>query len=132
MSHRPSPLPSPGAGARLGAPSPNRTSLDVPRPQVLGGPGFLSPQSSTESLRPPPSYSSRWLGMDSRLSSTQSLVSSELGDASGDHRRRLLVIYIHGFYGNDTSFKSFPAHVHSYLTNALAESHVVHSKVYPR
>lgn len=47
-------------------------------------------------------------------------------------RRVLLIVYIHGFMGNNTSFQSFPAHVHSYLKDALAESHVIHSKVYPR
>lgn len=49
-----------------------------------------------------------------------------------DERRILLVVYIHGFMGNNTSFRSFPAHVHDYLKNALEESHVIHSKVYPR
>lgn len=47
-------------------------------------------------------------------------------------RRVLLVVYIHGFMGNNTSFRSFPAHVHSYLKEALGDSHVIHSKVYPR
>lgn len=49
-----------------------------------------------------------------------------------DERRILLVVYVHGFMGNNTSFRSFPAHVHNYLKDALAESHVIHSKVYPR
>ncbi|KAJ3506227.1 hypothetical protein NM208_g16097 [Fusarium decemcellulare] len=30
------------------------------------------------------------------------------------------------------SFRSFPAHVHALLTNLLADSHVIHSKIYPR
>lgn len=34
--------------------------------------------------------------------------------------------------GNETSFKSFPAHVHNILTMSLADSHVVYTKVYPR
>jgi pimeloyl-ACP methyl ester carboxylesterase len=42
------------------------------------------------------------------------------------------LIYIHGFYGNDQSFQSFPYHVHSYLRQSLKESHVIHSKIYPR
>jgi pimeloyl-ACP methyl ester carboxylesterase len=42
------------------------------------------------------------------------------------------LVYIHGFYGNDQSFQSFPAHVHNYLREALTETHAVHSKVYPR
>jgi hypothetical protein len=36
------------------------------------------------------------------------------------------------FMGDETSFKSFPAHVHNILTLTLAESHVVHTKIYPR
>ncbi|KAI2643625.1 hypothetical protein GGS21DRAFT_486148 [Xylaria nigripes] len=63
--------------------------------------------SSTESLPPPPEY-------------------EEI------ERRKLLVIYVHGFMGNDTSFQSFPAHVHKYLKLALSDSHMVHSKIYPR
>ena len=69
------------------------------------------------------------LPRDPRSSSTQSLVPSQ-NEYSG--RRRLLVIYIHGYQGNDTSFQSFPAHVHHSLKNVLAETHVVHSKIYPR
>lgn len=34
--------------------------------------------------------------------------------------------------GNETSFQSFPAHVHNLLTVLMAETHVVHTKVYPR
>ncbi len=68
---------------------------------------------------------------DPRTSSTQSLVSSmdslELGQ-----RRTLLVVYIHGFMGNNSSFRSFPAHVHSFLKDILAETHVIHTKIYPR
>ncbi|KAI0197348.1 hypothetical protein EV127DRAFT_416323 [Xylaria flabelliformis] len=68
---------------------------------------------------------------DPRTSSTQSLTPS-LPPYEEVERRKLLVIYIHGFMGNDTSFQSFPAHVHGYLKLALSDSHVVHSKVYPR
>lgn len=65
---------------------------------------------------------------DLRSSSTQSLTPQE---SAGD-RRILLLVYIHGFMGTDTSFKSFPAHVHNLLTISLADTHVVHSKIYPR
>ena len=47
-------------------------------------------------------------------------------------RRKLLLVYIHGFMGAETSFRSFPAHVHNLLTVLLSETHVVHTKVYPR
>lgn len=67
---------------------------------------------------------------DPRSSSTQSLVPSESDAADG--RRKLLLVYIHGFMGNETSFRSFPAHVHNLLTVLLADTHVVHTKIYPR
>ena len=67
---------------------------------------------------------------DPRNSSTQSLVPSE--SDSSDPRRKLLLVYIHGFMGNETSFRSFPAHVHNLLTVLLSDSHVVHTKIYPR
>ncbi|EGP92349.1 uncharacterized protein MYCGRDRAFT_33312 [Zymoseptoria tritici IPO323] len=66
---------------------------------------------------------------DPRSSSQQSL-SPEPGSQS--ERRKLLCVFVHGFMGNETSFRSFPAHVHSLLTVLLAETHVVHTKVYPR
>ncbi|KAI0205068.1 hypothetical protein F4808DRAFT_410407 [Astrocystis sublimbata] len=68
---------------------------------------------------------------DPRTSSTQSLTPS-LPAYEEIERRKLLIVYIHGFMGNDTSFQSFPAYVHEYLRLALVESHVVHSKIYPR
>lgn len=71
-----------------------------------------------------------WQTGDPRSSSTQSLVPSLHDDDDG--RRILLIIYIHGFMGSNDSFRSFPAHVHYYLKSALAESHVIHSKIYPR
>lgn len=92
---------------------------------------FGSRPSSSEDhldIYPPP-YDS-WKSHDPRSSSTQSLVPS-ISDHD-EHRRTLLIVYIHGFMGNDSSFRSFPAHVHHYLKAALAETHVIHSKIYPR
>ena len=69
------------------------------------------------------------VSQDPRTSSSQSLRSATSGT---DERRTLLIVYIHGFYGNDQSFRSFPYHVHSHLKSSLADSHVLHSKIYPR
>ncbi|EEH09074.1 conserved hypothetical protein [Histoplasma capsulatum G186AR] len=66
---------------------------------------------------------------DNRSPSMQSLLPVY---SNRDGRRTLLLIYIHGFVGSDTSFKKFPAHVHNLLSVMLSESHVVHSKIYPR
>jgi len=95
------------------------------------------------SVNAPPPYSSddaerskliseQWRSNDPRSSSTHSLVPSESGRHGRDGRRTLLLVYIHGFMGNETSFQSFPAHVHNLLTITLSETHVVHTKIYPR
>jgi triacylglycerol esterase/lipase EstA (alpha/beta hydrolase family) len=68
---------------------------------------------------------------DPRSASTQSLVPS-LPEYEERIRRKLLIVYIHGYMGNDLSFQSFPAHVHKYLQIHLAETHVIHTKIYPR
>ncbi|KAK8066312.1 hypothetical protein PG997_013059 [Apiospora hydei] len=90
-----------------------------------------APEGSASQYDPPPAYSSHLSRGDPRSNSTQSLVPS-LPNYDEVSKRRLLVVYIHGFMGTDHSFQSFPAHVHRYLRDALIDSHVVHSKIYPR
>ena len=67
---------------------------------------------------------------DPRSSSTQSL-RSEISISNAD-KRRLLLIYIHGFMGDETAFQSFPAHVHNIVKEKLHESHTLHTKIYPK
>lgn len=91
------------------------------------------PPRDSDSVQAPLPYTAMAMAMssqDPRSSSTQSLVPDPALDNAG--RRRLLLVYIHGFMGNETSFRSFPAHVHNLVTVTLAESHVVHTKIYPR
>jgi len=105
--------------------------------------------SSTSAIpqEAPPSYDSiatapypSWTARnDPRASSSDSLTPSDDNNAEDlqhqphpDRRRKLLCIYVHGFMGNETSFRSFPAHVHNLLAVLLAESHAVHTKIYPR
>lgn len=47
-------------------------------------------------------------------------------------KRRLLLIYIHGFNGTETTFQNLPLQVHGALTGLLTDSHVVHTRIYPR
>ncbi|KAA8911302.1 hypothetical protein FN846DRAFT_936256 [Sphaerosporella brunnea] len=86
---------------------------------------------SASSLSPDPSISTTFL-RDPRTSSQASLLPTESASASG--RRTLLLVYIHGFNGNETSFQSFPAHLHNLLTVTLrsGDDYVVHTKVYPK
>lgn len=107
------------------------------------GPGAWTPprfRANTAHLTPTTRYSSSGskqshpyygdTGLDDpRSSSTQSLRPVE---SAGPTRRVLLIVYIHGFMGTETSFKSFPAHVHNILSMSLGDSHVVHTKIYPR
>lgn len=126
------------------SPPPPPPPYSVQQPPYSPGPAAYKPSPS-----PPGPYPSRlqaggaWLAPDPRSSSTQSLLPVYPSETSlqktpqtpaGDHlgRRKLLIIYLHGFLGNDQSFRSFPAHVHALLTNLLADSHVIHSKIYPR
>lgn len=96
-------------------------------------PSLQLPQASSDLLASPPSGAANiypsWQSHDPRSSSTMSLVPSPEDD---EQRRTLLMIYIHGFMGNDASFHSFPAHVHHFLEETLANTHVVHTKIYPR
>jgi hypothetical protein len=114
------------------------TTAQMAEKSQRGRPPPLPPRTS--SAAPPPAYSSddakrselisnQWRSNDPRSSSTHSLVPSESGR---DGRRTLLLVWIHGFMGNEMSFQSFPAHVHNLLTITLTETHVVHTKLYPR
>jgi hypothetical protein len=119
----PAPPPPPPAPA----PASTQTDHNVPTPPPLPPRSLLSP-----AMQPPPAYSSvmAMSSQDPRSSSTQSLVPDPASNNTG--RRRLLLVYIHGFMGNETSFRSFPAHVHNLVSLTLADSHVIHTKIYPR
>ncbi|KAI5795365.1 hypothetical protein DFH27DRAFT_564521 [Peziza echinospora] len=62
--------------------------------------------------------------------------SSSARDAAPlNRKRKLLLVYIHGFLGNTTSFNQLPTHLHNLLTYFLSIScpqYTVHTKVYPR
>ncbi|KAF2173351.1 hypothetical protein M409DRAFT_17290 [Zasmidium cellare ATCC 36951] len=77
-----------------------------------------------------PSASGTALGHNDPRSSSQQSLAPEPGEQN--ERRRLLLIYIHGFMGNETSFRSFPAHLHNLLAVLLEQTHVIHTKIYPR
>ncbi|KAF2729189.1 hypothetical protein EJ04DRAFT_76801 [Polyplosphaeria fusca] len=67
---------------------------------------------------------------DPRSSSQQSLTPDPEWEISG--KRRLLLVFIHGFMGDETSFRNFPAHVHNLVSITLADTYAVHTKIYPR
>lgn len=66
------------------------------------------------------------------LSSLSSLSLPRPDDSQRATKRRLLLIYLHGFMGSEASFHNLPAHVHDILTDLLSESHVVYTRIYPR
>jgi triacylglycerol esterase/lipase EstA (alpha/beta hydrolase family) len=69
--------------------------------------------------------------LDPRIASTQSLTPS-FDENKQNLKRRLLIVYVHGFIGSEQSFHSFPFDVHMQLRGKVARTHVVHTKVYPR
>jgi hypothetical protein len=101
-------------------------------PRLNSTPAPAPPPYSDEDARRSQLISEQWCSEDPRSSSTHSLVPLGYGRDKNDGGRTLLLIYIHGFMGKETSFQSFPAHVHNLLTISLAETHVVHTKIYPR
>lgn len=66
------------------------------------------------------------------MSSLSGLSLAGPGAPENSNRRRLLLVYIHGFMGSEASFQDLPAHVHDLLTGLLSESHVVYTRIYPR
>ncbi|KAL8806828.1 MAG: hypothetical protein Q9182_001088 [Xanthomendoza sp. 2 TL-2023] len=84
-----------------------------------------------ESGLPPPyieeeQTKSSTLGTASALSLPQDVVAALPG------KRKLLLVYIHGFTGNEMSFQAFPTHVHELISNRLAETYRVQSIIYPK
>ncbi|KAJ5670645.1 uncharacterized protein N7477_006008 [Penicillium maclennaniae] len=69
---------------------------------------------------------------DIREGANHSSLSLPRGPGPEGSRRRLLLIYIHGFMGSEASFHDLPAHVHDLLTSLLSDSHVVYTRIYPR
>ena len=115
-------------------PVPPRAALDSLLNEPPDAPPPYTDAAPTYHSQP---LTNSWTAQDPRSSSTQSLVPHNDSHTDGDgHRddgkRTLLLVYIHGFMGNETSFQSFPAHVHNLVTVKLEETHVVHTKIYPK
>lgn len=83
--------------------------------------------SSASSSHSPPAMDGHFVDGAHR-----SLSSLSLPGQHGSGKRRLLLVYIHGFMGSEASFHDLPAHVHDLLTGMLSESHVVYTRIYPR
>ncbi|KAI9751979.1 MAG: hypothetical protein M4579_005815 [Chaenotheca gracillima] len=117
---------------------PSGTQPTFPPPPQTAFPGPPPPLPPRQT--PPPTWHSQPVptgtttSRDPRTSSTQSLTPSDSASASARQsgKRTLLLIYIHGFLGNEMSFQSFPAHVHNMVTMLVKDTHVVHTKIYPR
>lgn len=124
--------PSPSASSQA---SHSSASLGRPRADTVHLTPYTRPRSQSprfednDSKEAPPPYQEQWKSDDPRSSSMHSLLPVE---SINESRRKLLLIYIHGFMGNETSFRSFPAHVHNILSLTLVDTHVVHTKIYPR
>ncbi|KAE8141756.1 hypothetical protein BDV38DRAFT_191429 [Aspergillus pseudotamarii] len=94
--------------------------------------------AATQSTEPPPGLLVPGSGVYTTVGrsryhgSTSSLALSHSDRHTNEGKRRLLLIYIHGFIGSEDSFHHFPKHVHDLLTISLSKTHVVYTKIYPR
>lgn len=117
-------------------PSASQSSAMTSSPPASPPPAYTATANSAAVQPPPlpPRNSERSINQmatyDSRPSSPQSIGPAPGAQNAG--RRTLLLVYIHGFMGDETSFQSFPAHLHNILTITMAESHTVHTKIYPK
>lgn len=134
MNDTEAPVRRSSSQTRSSSPSVQSESSAVARPRKETI--HLTPQyapklysSRQDSFHPYGSFHSSWAGEDPRSSSMHSLRPTE---STRDGKRTLLVIYIHGFLGDETTFRSFPAHVHNLVTMSLADTHRVHTKIYPK
>lgn len=111
-------------------PPPYSPPLDQPPPLPPRETDHLLPSASTESggFHAQPTDLS-WSAQDPRNASTESIVPLRAGPTD---KRVLLLIYVHGFMGDETSFQSFPAHVHNAVSPLVRDTHVVHTKIYPK
>jgi hypothetical protein len=132
MDKRPPPPPYSPFGENAYVPAHPQAPPALP---PRGGSSPASSSSPSHGLSPAagPSVSSTFL-RDPRSSSQASLRPTRHRG-----RRTLLLVYIHGFMGNETSFQSFPAHLHNLLTVTLGgggeeeeDAYLVHTKVYPK
>lgn len=72
---------------------------------------------------------------DIRNCSSHSLLSLSLPQprlSKGYDKRRLLLIYIYGFIGEEASFHDLPTHLYDLLTGILSESYIIYTRIYPR
>jgi hypothetical protein len=122
-------MATPAQLAEKAGPSPPSSSRAPPELPPRANTVVSPPPYSPEEPEADKIASVEWRTPDPRRLSTDSLYPSRSGPS---RRRTLLLVYIHGFMGNEASFQSFPAHVHNLLAVALSETHVVHTKMYPR
>ncbi|KAF7594602.1 hypothetical protein BBP40_008869 [Aspergillus hancockii] len=113
-------------------------SLNIPRPSRPSDDNPPSYSSVVRSSNPSPGLLAPGPPVDNALGqsryhgSTSSLALSHSSIPIREGKRRLLLIYIHGFIGTEESFHDFPKHVHDLLTISLSQTHVVYTKIYPR
>ncbi|OGM43357.1 hypothetical protein ABOM_008708 [Aspergillus bombycis] len=112
----------------------NPSILEPHCPLEDNPPSYSAIQSTEPSpgLLPPGSGLYTTVGQSRYHGSTASLALSQSDQGTNEGKRRLLLVYIHGFIGSEESFHDFPKHVHDLLTISLRETHVVYTKIYPR
>ncbi|KAL8947393.1 MAG: hypothetical protein Q9222_006325 [Ikaeria aurantiellina] len=91
-------------------------------------------QPGEDQERPPPPYIEGTTQAESEALDDRPsfLETPACHQASTESRRTLLLVYIHGFMGDEASFQSFPTHIHESISAKLSTTHMVRSIVYPK
>ncbi|KAL8929755.1 MAG: hypothetical protein Q9172_000312 [Xanthocarpia lactea] len=80
----------------------------------------------------PPPYTEDEQSTSKAVPALPSRQSAAVGPSNDDSRKKLLLIYVHGFTGNETSFQRFPTDVHDLISKQLVGLYTVQSIVYPK
>ncbi len=80
----------------------------------------------------PPPYTEDEQSASKAVPALPSRQPAAVAPSNDDSRKKLLLIYIHGFTGNETSFQRFPTDVHDLISKQLVAVYTVQSIVYPK
>lgn len=90
----------------------------------------IAPEDVASELPPP--YTKEEQSTSKDVPALPPRQSAAVTPSNDESRRKLLLIYVHGFTGNETSFQRFPTDVHDLTSKRLVDAYTVQSVVYPK
>lgn len=109
------------------------TTMGYKRDQNYHPQTFRNPSASSDALSElPPPYVEAQTSIPAAEASYLSDQPPIAARSDSNGRRKVLLVYIHGFMGNETSFQSFPRQVHEDLCRRLAGTFTATTIMHPK